>query len=520
MGNDLTKVLLLILDGFGIAPNWGGNAITIAKMPNWEYIYKNYPHSILTAHGQAVGLPGNEMGNSEVGHLTIGAGRVVRQDSLRINKTISDRSFFKNEVLINAIKYSIDNDKPLHIMGLLSNGSVHATYNHLIALLKLCAIQKVKNVLLHLFSDGRDTPAYEGVNLIHDLINSINEISNKDRFQNKVNIQIATICGRYFAMDRNHHLDRIEKAIDCMVEGAGDVSNSVLKVFSNAYSKGKTDETISPTVIVDDNKQPIGLIKNEDPIIFFNFRKDRARQISEQLIYKLPNIHLVTFIPYGSKFNVEETHSIESAFKPEPIKSGLVENLSKNNINQFHIAEMEKYAHVTYFLNSGTEQKFMGEDRVLIPSQKVPTYDLYPQMSVEKISIATQKYLKNNKYRFGAVNIANPDMVGHSGILKAAIAALEATDIEIGKIVKAANRYNWFVIITSDHGNVEQMVDPVDGAIDPEHTINPVPFVIIPPEGNIKYDLKKFGTLTDIAPTILKILMLPIPSVMTGKCLI
>src|SRR3990167_9792852 len=233
MGNDVTKVLLLILDGFGIAPNWGGNAISIAKMPNWEYILNNFPHSVLTSHGEAVGFPGNEMGNSEVGHLTIGAGRVVRQDSLLINKKILDGSFFKNSVLTKIIIYSIENNKPLHLMGLLSNGSVHAAYNHLAALLKLCAILRAKNVYLHLFTDGRDTPVYAGVNLLQDLINDINEIVNKDISDNKINIKIATISGRYFAMDRDNHLDRTIKVIKCMVDGEGDISNSIVKVFSN-----------------------------------------------------------------------------------------------------------------------------------------------------------------------------------------------------------------------------------------------------------------------------------------------
>lgn len=517
MGNDLTtKVLLVVIDGFGLAPNWGGNAISIAKMSNWESILKKYPCAILTAHGKAVGLAGNEIGNSEAGHLTIGAGRVVSQDSLLINRRILDGSFFNNGVLLKNIQYAKDGKRPLQIMGLLSNGSVHAAYNHLIALIKLCAIQKTNKIFLHLFADGRDTPAYNGINLVQDLIDNINKIKIKSP---ETEIRIASISGRYFAMDRDNHLDRTNKTLDCIIGGEGNIANSVLKVFSNAYSKGKTDETISPTNISDDSKRPVGMIRDGDPVISINFRQDRARQISEGLLNRLPNIRLVTFIPYGSRF-VKNNFQIESAFKPEPINNGLAEYLSANKINQFHIAETEKYAHITYFFNCGVEKEFEGEDRVLIPSAKVATYDLYPQMKVEIVSCEVQKLLKKNKYRFGIVNIANPDMVGHTGILKAAVSALESTDVELGKIINTAIKNRWFVVVTSDHGNAEQMVDPKDGAIDPEHTTNPVPLVIIPPAGNIKYNLTRFGALADVAPTILKLLMLSKPKEMTGRSLI
>lgn len=517
----VNRVVLIILDGFGIGRLWGGNAILNAQMPHWDGWMRTYPHTQLEASGKAVGLPGHEIGNSEVGHITLGAGRIIPQDSSKINDTIADGSFFTNIHLTQSFARAQKIKRPIHLMGLLSDGGVHAAYNHLIALIEMAIHQQAPSVALHLFMDGRDTPSDNGVILLKDLMQKIEVFKNK--YASTVSVfpkfTLATLCGRYFAMDRDHHPERIEKAIACMTENIGDVSNSPLKVLSNTYIQGKSDEFVSPTIIVDASGESIK-IEDGDPVIFFNFRSDRAREISQALIAHNPNTTLITFIPYGFSEDSGMSTSTTPAFEFEPIHDGLSEYLSKNGLRQLHIAESEKYAHVTYFFNCGVEVPYTYEDRQLVSSARVPSYDTFPQMSAQNITKKVLHALKKREYECIIVNYANPDMVGHTGNFKATVKALEIIDSLLGKVVSVGQSKGWHSIITADHGNVEQMVDPITGAPDPEHTRNPVPFVIIPPLNIPNLPLKNSGMLADVAPTILDIMQLQKPSIMTGNSLI
>jgi len=519
--DDVKRVILIILDGFGVGHPWGGNAVFSAQMPHWERWMRTYPHTQLEASGKAVGLPGHEIGNSEVGHITLGAGRVIAQDSSRINDTIADGSFFNNKQLMSAFDRAKQLQRPIHCIGLLSDGGVHSAYNHLIALIEMAIQQQVPDVALHLFMDGRDTPSDNGVVLLGDLDQKLTEY--KQKYSSVVavypHIHIATLCGRYYAMDRDHHPERINKAIVCMTENVGDVSNSPLKVLSNTYALGKSDEFVTPTVIVD-RAGVSTKIENGDPVIFFNFRSDRAREVSQALIAHNPDTMLVTFIPYGFSKDSGMGSSTVPAFEFEPVRDGLSEYLSKNGIHQLHIAESEKYAHVTYFFNCGVEVPYIHEERVLIPSSRVSSYDTFPQMSARAIASKAVRALKKKSCECIIMNFANPDMVGHTGNFKATIRALEIIDSLLGEIVSISQKKGWYSIITADHGNVEQMVSPLDGSPDPEHTCNPVPFVIIPPENIQASSLNTSGTLADVAPTVLDILHLQKPSIMTGNTLI
>lgn len=506
----MNKVNLIILDGFGVAPAWAGNALTMAKMPNWNGLWKQYPHSILWANGRYVGLPENEVGNSEVGHLTIGAGRLVIQNSTRINAEITNGNFYKNKVLLNAFKIARNNNKPVHIMGLLSSANVHASFNHLESLIQLASTQSINNLYLHLFMDGRDSGSEDGI----VLLDKLNKVIDKYKIG-----QVSTLIGRYYAMDRDNRLERTNKAVDCLVDGIGDRSNSANKILSFTYSQHKTDEFVNPSIIVDEKRKPVGLIKDGDPVIFFNFRADRARQITNILGSKLPNSEIVTFMPYGSTRDMTENKNVKSAFLPVEIGNGLAAYLSENNLRQFHIAETEKYAHVTYFFNSGVEKAYPGEDRVIIPSPKVEVYDRVPRMSAPAITTNLLAVLNKDKYQFTVTNFANADMVGHTGNLQASQLALEEIDKDLGQIIITAANNNWFTIITADHGNVEEMVDSATGMINPEHTNNQVPFLIIPPLGKNVPNLVPSGTLADVAPTILSILGLKKPQEMTGRSL-
>lgn len=517
----IKKVLLIILDGFGIANPWGGNAIFIARLPNWNSWLRQYPHASLLASGHAVGLSGHEIGNSEVGHLTIGAGRVLPQDSSRINQEIADGSFFQNKVLIDVFNLSKLKQRPVHLMGLLSDGGVHASYNHLEALLEMAVNQHVTEINLHLFTDGRDTLEDNGINLLKKLESFIGSLLEKQRTTSTTisNIHIASISGRYFAMDRDRHLERINKAVKCITEGICDISNSPSKVLADAYNQGKTDEYVLPTIILDkDGKTHI--IKNGDPIIFFNFRSDRAREICQDLVIHNPNSLLVTFIPYGFSQDSGVAVNTVAAFKFPPVENGLTACVSHHNIKQLHIAETEKYAHVTYFFNLGVESQFPLEDRMMVPSPRVAYYATTPEMSAIKIKDQLIKTLKYSNYQFIVANFANADMLGHTGNLRATVKALEIVDKLLGEIVTMATSRDWFTVITSDHGNAEQLVNPLDGSPDPEHTTNNVPLIILPPQQEIKIDIKRDGSLSDVAPTVLELLGIEKPQEMTGSSLI
>lgn len=504
-------VMLMILDGFGISDKIEGNAVKEAKKPNFDKLFNEYPHTKLGASGFSVGLPDGQMGNSEVGHLNIGAGRVVYQSLTKITKAIADGDFFKNPALNKAADNVLKNDSTLHLMGLLSPGGVHSHMDHLKGLLKLAKSKGIKKVFVHAFLDGRDEPPASAKEFINDIEACMKELGVG---------QIATISGRYYAMDRDNRWEREELAYNAMVLGKGETAESAIAAVDASYHDNKTDEFVLPTVIVKDGK-PLTTIKDKDSVIFFNFRPDRARQITRAIVEddfdgfkrnKL-NIEFVTMTEYDAKFK-----NVDVAFKPETIINTLGEYVSNKGLNQLRIAETEKYAHVTFFFNGGVETPNKNEDRALIPSPKVATYDLQPEMSAYKVTDELLNRLNQDKYDMVILNFANPDMVGHTGILEAAEKAIEAVDECLGKIVKKVLELDGTVFITADHGNSEQMIDYSTGTPMTAHTTNPVPFVYV--SNHSKGKKLNEGVLADIAPTMLKEMGIAQPKEMTGKSLI
>jgi len=494
-------LVLIIMDGWGIRKEKKGNAILNAKTPNYDFLLKNYPHSTLFPYGEYVGLPPGFIGNSEVGHLNIGAGRIVYQELTRINKAIKDKSFFKNKVLLNALNNVKKKKSCLHLIGLLSDAGVHSHINHLFALLKMAKDNGIKNVAVHVITDGRDTLPGTAKKYIEILENKISGVGIG---------KIATVTGRYYAMDRNNSWERTKKAYDTIARGNGFKSDSALNAFNNALKRKETDEFIIPTVIAGYK----GMNKN-DSIIFFNFRSDRAREICHAFtdkkfkFFKIKStFNLVCMCEYDKKINAPV------AFQPPKIKNNLGQVLSKNGLRQLRIAETEKYAHVTFFFNSGVEKSNRREERVIIPSPKVATYDLKPEMSAYKVRNEIIKGIKSKKYDVIIINFANSDMVGHTGILKAAIKAVEVVDSCVMNVVDEMKKVNGTVLITADHGNCEEMT----GKRKTSHTTNKVPFIIV--SGQKKKIKLKNGVLADIAPTMLDILKIKKPKEMTGKSLI
>ena len=491
-------LLLAILDGWGYTNKKIGNAIYYARTPNMDSYMRNYPHSFLKTSGLAVGLPPGQMGNSEVGHINIGAGRIVYQDSMRILKAIEDGSFFENPVLKKAME--IGRETTLHLMGLIGNGGVHAMMQHLYALLEMAKRNGVKNVAIHCFLDGRDTPPKSAAGHIKELEEKLKEVGVG---------RIASLVGRYYAMDRDNRWDRTKKAYELITQAKGRKAVNAMEAIKMAYENGETDEFVEPTVITGD------VVKDGDAVIFFNFRPDRARQLSHAFVdenfdkfeRKKLNIYFVALTEYFDGIN--------AAFKKEEIKNTLGEIISKYGLKQLRIAETEKYAHVTFFFNGGREEPFEGEDRCLIPSPKVPTYDMKPEMSAYEVTDELIKRIQSKKYDVIIVNYANPDMVGHTGVWEAAIKAVETVDECIGKVVNAVLNNNGIAIITADHGNAEEMFDE-NGEPKTSHTTNPVPFIIIG-AGNLKI---KNGNLGDIAPTMLDLMGIEKPKEMTGNSLI
>jgi 2,3-bisphosphoglycerate-independent phosphoglycerate mutase len=499
-------VLLLILDGYGINRNKEGNAIAAARTPNMDRLFSIYPHSELESSGESVGLPEGQMGNSEVGHLNIGGGRIVYQDLTRIIKSIRDGEFKKNRALLRAMKEVKGNGSSLHLMGLLSDGGVHSHISHLYALLALAKEQGITKVYIHAFLDGRDVPPKSALTYIADAQIKMKELGG----------EFATISGRYYAMDRDKRWERVEKAYDAMTSGYGETAKSASIAVKNAYERGETDEFVIPTIIMR-NKKPVSLISDNDSVIFFNFRSDRAREITRAFIddkfsgfnrKSYPRTHFVCLTQYDETFNVT------IAFQPESLKHILAEVLSHHNLRQLRIAETEKYAHVTFFFNGGVETPVAGEDRILIPSPKVATYDMQPEMSAFPVTDEVVKAIASGKYDFIILNYANCDMVGHTGVFGAAVKAVEALDICIGRVYDAVIQSGGLLIITADHGNAEKMRDET-GGIHTAHTSNPVPFVICE-----KGIMLRDGILADIAPTILKALGIEKPEEMTGRSLI
>ncbi len=497
--------ILIILDGWGLNPRKEGNAVALANTPVMDYLMTHYPWTTLRAHGEAVGLPEGVMGNSEVGHLNLGAGRIVYQDVTRISKAIKEGSFFENPVLLKAM-HQAQNSR-LHLLGLISNGRVHSSMDHIYGLLQMAKKHGLKNVFIHGFTDGRDTPPKSALKYIQEVENYFGQIGIG---------QFATISGRYYAMDRDTRWERTKLAYDAMVLGKGFQATSAIEAVKKAYERGETDEFIKPTVIAKE-----GNIKNKDVVIVFNFRADRVRQITRALTQRdfsffersiWPRLgYFVCMTEYDRNFN------LPVAFPPENLKNILGEVISNLGWPQLRIAETEKYAHVTYFFNGGKEDPFPLEDRCLVPSpREVPTYDLKPEMSAPKITEELLKRLKTGKYRFIVLNFANGDMVGHTGVLEAAIKACETVDACLGKIITAIRTLGGIGFVTADHGNAEQMIDYETGEPHTAHTLNPVPFIYV--RNGAKAKLRP-GILGDVAPTILTALQVPIPKEMTGKSL-
>ena len=500
------RVLLCILDGWGISNDTKYNAVYSANTPNYDNFMKNMSHTTIHADGLNVGLPEGQMGNSEVGHLNIGAGRIVYQELTRINKAIAEGDFFKNEEFLNAINHVKKNNSSLHIYGLVSSGGVHSAMNHLEALIKMAADNGLKNVYVHAFLDGRDTPPESAETFLAEIEETLK----------KYNLpKIASIIGRYWAMDRDKRWERIEKAYNCLVLGEGNKADSSKEAILNSYKNGKTDEFVEPVNI--GGKR----ISDNDAVIFFNYRPDRAREITRAIAFKdfdgfnrkkvLNNLYYVCMTQY------DETFGLPVAFKPQKLVNILGEVLDANNIKQFRTAETEKYAHITFFFNGGVEEPNKLETRKLVASPKVATYDLKPEMSAYEVCDNVLEALDNKDYGFILVNFANPDMVGHTGVMEAAVKACSAVDECVGKIAKKALKNGVKMIITADHGNAEWMFNEQTNAPQTAHTTNIVPFIIVDSE---KYNLKETGALCDIAPTILDLMGIKQPSEMTGHSMI
>jgi 2,3-bisphosphoglycerate-independent phosphoglycerate mutase len=520
-------VVLLILDGWGIAPPYSGNPISLAKLPNFNELTSHYPTLALSAAGEATGLPWGEMGNSEVGHLNLGAGRIVYQDLPRINKAISDNTFFNNKVLLNAAEHAKKNKSKFHLLGLLSNGGVHAAVEHLIALLAFAKQNKIDQVYLHLFLDGRDMSYNSGRQMIKDL--------NKSILEHKIGV-IASLSGRFYAMDRDNNWERVERAYNAIANGECQKSFSdPMEAIEYYYAQKVYDEEFAPSVIVKNN-QPIATVQDNDAVIFFNFRSDRARELTKAFI--LPGFN--KFTKYQQRQNLyfatlteyEKNLPVEVAFPQEEVVNTLGKVIADNGLKQLRIAETEKYAHVTYFFNGGKEEPYDKEERIVVPSPHTESYALEPKMSAPEVTARLIKEINKDIYDFILVNYANADMVSHTGDIDATIIALEYLDKALWEITNAVLSLNGVMLITADHGNAEELFNMQTGSIDKEHSTNPVPLIIIGKdyEGKnlggqdvIGADLSLLnpsGILADMAPTVLKIMNLPKPKEMTGVALV
>ena len=511
-----TMTALIIMDGFGINPVHEGNAIYQAGTPHLDELMRVYPHTQIGASGMDVGLPDGQMGNSEVGHLNIGAGRIVYQELTRITKDIQDGDFFKKKPLCDVMDRAAAEGKAIHLMGLVSDGGVHSHNTHLYALLEMCKQHGVKNVFVHCFLDGRDVPPTSGLEYVRELEAKLKEIGVG---------QIATVMGRYWAMDRDNLWDRVQKAYDAMVLGQGVVADSAEKAVEQSYALGEkgNDEFVLPTVVQHDGK-PVATIQPDDGVIFFNFRPDRARQLTRTFI--LPDfdgfvrakgyfpVHFVSMTQYDETFT-----NLQVVNPPESLANTLGEYLSGLGKTQLRIAETQKYAHVTFFFNGGVEKPNAGEDRILVPSSKVATFDMNPEMSAYEVAGKAIEQINAKKYDVMILNFANCDMVGHTGVMEAAEEAVRAVDDSVWAVVRAILRNGGRAFVTADHGNADQMVDPVTGEPFTAHTTNPVPFIAIGPE-MIGRKLREGGRLSDIAPTMLESMGIPIPADMKGKSLL
>ncbi|MEP7107480.1 MAG: 2,3-bisphosphoglycerate-independent phosphoglycerate mutase [Ferruginibacter sp.] len=500
------KTILVIMDGWGLGKVKSSDAIQNAKTPFVSSLYKDYPNATLVTCGEDVGLPDGQMGNSEVGHLNLGAGRIVYQELQRINVGIRNGEFQKNEILLNAINFAIQNNKPLHLIGLVSDGGVHSHINHIKAIATLCKSKGVHNLLIHAFTDGRDTDPKSGLGFLADLQDHLEKSTGS----------IATITGRYYAMDRDKRWERVKLAYDGMVNGIGSKTTDILGAVKKSYENGITDEFILPII---NNSLPDSRIENGDAVISFNFRTDRCREITAVLTQKdMPefnmhklDLHYTTMTQYDQTFN-----NVHVVFENDDLKNTLGEILQQNGKTQIRIAETEKYPHVSFFFSGGREVPFEGEKRIMIPSPKVATYDLQPEMSAFELTDAIVPEIDNKTADFICLNFANADMVGHTGVWNAVIKAVETVDACVERVVTAALANDYAVFLLADHGNADYEINE-DGSPNTAHTLNLVPFFVIDKEwkGGVKN-----GKLGDIAPTILTMMHLPIPPEMTGNILI
>ncbi|HLF46792.1 MAG TPA: 2,3-bisphosphoglycerate-independent phosphoglycerate mutase [Chitinophagaceae bacterium] len=508
------KVILIIMDGWGLGKKVSADAIQHAKTPFVSSLYSKYPNTTLITCGEAVGLPPGQMGNSEVGHLNLGAGRIVYQELQRINVAINDGSFAKNEPLLYAIRFAKENKKSLHLLGLVSNGGVHSHIDHLKAIIDSCKKEDLKNVFIHAFTDGRDCDPKSGSGFMKELQKHLNKSTGK----------IATVSGRYYAMDRDKRWERIKLAYDALVNGIGETAHDALQAIENAYKKNITDEFIKPTLILDENYQPLAKIESGDVVICFNFRTDRCREITQVLTQtdfpefsmKKLSLHYTTMSEYDKTYK-----DVNVIFETDNLEKTLGEVLEQRGLKQIRIAETEKYPHVSFFFSGGREQPFNGEKRIMIASPKVATYDLKPEMSAYEVTEALLPEIKNKTADFICLNFANADMVGHTGVWDAAIKAVETVDSCVEKVVIAGLENDYTIFLTADHGNSDYLINE-DGTPNTAHTLNPVPLFIIDknPEFNTMNGKLKPGKLADIAPTILTVMNLPIPKEMTGEVLI
>jgi len=508
------KVILIIMDGWGLGQVALADAIQHAVVPFTKSLYEKYPNTTLITCGEAVGLPAGQMGNSEVGHLNLGAGRVVYQELQRINVAVRDGSFAKNESLLTSIRFAKNNNKPLHLLGLVSNGGVHSHINHLKAIIDVCKAEGIKDVFIHAFTDGRDCDPKSGLGFIKELQEHLNNTVGK----------IATVSGRYFAMDRDKRWERVKLAYDALVNGTGQKATDAIAAVENSYANNITDEFIKPTVILDEGQEPLAVIKDGDVAICFNFRTDRCREITKVLTQtdlpefnmKKLSLHYTTMTEYDQTFK-----NVNIIFDNDNLVNTLGEILEKNGLKQIRIAETEKYPHVTFFFNGGREVPFKDEKRIMIPSPKVATYDMKPEMSAYEVTEALLPEIKNKTADFICLNYANADMVGHTGYWKAVIKAVETVDKCVEKIVTSGLENGYTIFLLADHGNADYMINE-DGSPNTAHTLNPVPFFIIdndPIAIGWKGKINP-GKLGDIAPTILTIMGIPIPKEMTGNILI
>ena len=496
------KALLMILDGWGFGNHGKGDVIFNTPTPYWDYLMSTYPHSQLQASGENVGLPDGQMGNSEVGHLNIGAGRVVYQDLVKINRACADNSILQNKEIVAAYSYAKENGKNLHLMGLTSDGGVHSSLDHLFKLIDIAGEYGIDNTYVHCFMDGRDTDPKSGAGFIGQLVEH--------------NAKIASIIGRYYAMDRDKRWERVKVAYDLLVNGEGKKASDMVKAVEESYAEGVTDEFILPIV----NSNYDGTIKEGDVVIFFNYRNDRAKELTVVLtqqdmpeagMHTIPGLQYYCMTPYDASFK-----GVHILFDKENVENTLGEYVASKGLKQLHIAETEKYAHVTFFLNGGRETPFNGEDRILVPSPKVATYDLQPEMSAYEVRTKLVEAIRTDKYDLIVVNFANGDMVGHTGVYSAIEAAVKAVDECVKDVIEAAKETGYEAIIIADHGNADNAVN-ADGSPNTAHSLNPVPFIYVTENKDVQ---PADGILADVAPSVLKIMGLPVPAEMTGKQLI